>query len=152
MHLNMKRYSIDMFIFRCFPKIIRQASFYGAASVFVALLNIAIRNILNVLFTYSTSIVLAYLVGTVFKFYISKKYIFCYTLDGKIVYIFIKYLIVSVLGLSTTYFTTIALHNFIMVNYMSGNTVIIQNISHILGLSIGFLVNFTGHKLFAFKM
>lgn len=148
----MRRYSIDMTIFRCFPQIVKQVGSYGAASVFVALLNIAIRNILNVFFTYSTSIVLAYLIGTVFKFYVSKKYIFCYTLNRKIIYVFIKYLMVSVLGLTTTYFTTIAIYNIVMHIYNSGNTVIVQNISHTFGLSIGFFVNFLGHKLFAFKI
>jgi len=106
------------------------------------------RVILEKFFTFSTSVILAYLIGMVIAFLLNKFFVFkksTQDLNKSILF----FILINLLGFLQTWFISTSLKSYIFpylgLVYNSGN------IAHIIGIIFPILSSYFGHKKLSFK-
>ncbi|OGJ46960.1 hypothetical protein A2272_00525 [Candidatus Peregrinibacteria bacterium RIFOXYA12_FULL_33_12] len=114
-----------------------------------ALCNFSVRIIFDHFFSFTVSIVFAYLIGMLIAFILNKIFVFKATINSisKQIYYFI---LINILGILQTLFISILLADYIFPNI--GIINYSKEIAHFIGISFPLLTSFIGHKFLSFKI
>lgn len=130
---------------------LRQLCKYSITGGFAAMINFGSRILYEGSFSFSTSLVLAYLTGMSFNFILSRRYVFCGRGSSNISKQYFTFFLVASIGLLVTYLATITLLS-ILLNAVHLDEELAKSSAHIFGIGCGFLANFFGHKSITFKL
>ena len=132
---------------KLFLEICKFFIFSGLAALINIFFGLILYNVFN--FYYYLSVAIAYFIGKIFNFFMSKFYIFP-SGTRKSVQEFITYSTISCIGFFLTLLLTALFYNlskkFIFLNLKTSKA-----ISHILAVGFVGIYSFIGHKFFSFK-
>ena len=120
---------------------------FVAAGGFAALVNFLSRIAFNIWLSFETSVVLAYLVGMVTAYLLTKFFVF----DAKNVSVVsssIKFTIVNILAVIQTYFISVYLYYWLENNI---DFMFNKEFAHFVGIAFPVITSYIGHKYFSFK-
>lgn len=116
--------------------------------VFAAACNFLSRIIFNNWFNYSTSIILAYLIGMITAFLLNKKIVFKET--SQQLHISILYFtIINLFGIFQTWLVSLVVNSYLSPYFVTKSYS--EMFAHAVGLSFPFFFSYLGHKKFSFK-
>ena len=118
-----------------------------AAGGFAALVNFVSRIIFNFWFSFEVSVVLAYLIGMITAYILTKIFVFKAKSVG-LVSSSIKFTIVNILAVLQTYFISVYLYYWLNNNI---NFDYNKEIAHFVGIEFPVITSYIGHKYFSFK-
>lgn len=113
-----------------------------------ALVNFTSRIILNLYFTYSTSIVIAYLFGMLTAFILSKKYVFKPS-SHFVLMSFFYFSVVNILAVLQTWLLAMSFNYHILPYF--GIISYTRELSHMVGIVIPVFTSYYGHKYLSFR-
>ena len=120
---------------------------FVAAGGFAALVNFVSRIIFNFWFSFEVSIVLAYLIGMITAYILTKIFVFKAKSVG-LVSSSIKFTIVNILAVLQTYFISVYLYYWLNNNI---NFDYNKEIAHFVGIAFPVITSYIGHKYYSFK-
>jgi len=120
---------------------------FVAAGGFAALVNFVSRIIFNFWFSFEVSVVLAYLIGMITAYILTKIFVFKAKSVG-LVSSSIKFTIVNILAVLQTYFISVYLYYWLNNNI---NFDYNKEIAHFVGIAFPVITSYIGHKYFSFK-
>ena len=120
---------------------------FVAAGGFAALVNFVSRIIFNFWFSFEVSVVLAYLIGMITAYILTKIFVFKAKSVG-LVSSSIKFTIVNILAVLQTYFISVYLYYWLNNNI---NFDYNKEIAHFLGIAFPVITSYIGHKYYSFK-
>ena len=120
---------------------------FVAAGGFAALVNFVSRIIFNFWFSFEVSVVLAYLIGMIPAYILTKIFVFKAKSVG-LVSSSIKFTIVNILAVLQTYFISVYLYYWLNNNI---NFDYNKEIAHFVGIAFPVITSYIGHKYFSFK-
>jgi putative flippase GtrA len=120
---------------------------FVAAGGFAALVNFVSRIIFNFWFSFEVSVVLAYLIGMITAYILTKIFVFKAKSVG-LVSSSIKFTIVNILAVLQTYFISVYLYYWLNNNI---NFDYNKEIAHFVGIAFPVITSYIGHKYYSFK-
>ena len=120
---------------------------FVAAGGFAALGNFVSRIIFNFWFSFEVSVVLAYLIGMITAYILTKIFVFKAKSVG-LVSSSIKFTIVNILAVLQTYFISVYLYYWLNNNI---NFDYNKEIAHFVGIAFPVITSYIGHKYYSFK-
>jgi putative flippase GtrA len=120
---------------------------FVAAGGFAALVNFVSRIIFNFWFSFEVSVVLAYLIGMITAYILTKIFVFKAKSVG-LVSSSIKFTIVNILAVLQTYFISVYLYYWLNNNI---NFDYNKEIAHFVGIAFPIITSYIGHKYYSFK-
>ena len=120
---------------------------FVAAGGFAALVNFVSRIIFNFWFSFEVSVVLAYLIGMITAYILTKIFVFKAKSVG-LVSSSIKFTIVNILAVLQTYFISVYLYYWLNNNI---NLDYNKEIAHFVGIAFPVITSYIGHKYYSFK-
>ena len=120
---------------------------FVAAGGFAALVNFVSRIIFNFLFSFEVSVVLAYLIGMITAYILTKIFVFKAKSVG-LVSSSIKFTIVNILAVLQTYFISVYLYYWLNNNI---NFDYNKEVAHFVGIAFPVITSYIGHKYYSFK-
>ena len=120
---------------------------FVAAGGFAALVNFVSRIIFNFWFSFEVSIVLAYLIGMITAYILTKIFVFKAKSVG-LVSSSIKFTIVNILAVLQTYFISVYLYYWLNNNI---NFDYNKEVAHFVGIAFLVITSYIGHKYYSFK-
>ena len=120
---------------------------FVAAGGFAALVNFVSRIIFNFWFSFEVSVVLAYLIGMITAYILTKIFVFKAKSVG-LVSSSIKFTIVNILAVLQTYFISVYLYYWLNNNI---NFDYNKEVAHFVGIAFPVITSYIGHKYFSFK-
>jgi len=118
-----------------------------AAGGFAALVNFVSRIIFNFWFSFEVSVVLAYLIGMITAYILTKIFVFKAKSVG-LVSSSIKFTIVNILAVLQTYFISVYLYYWLNNNI---NFDYNKEIAHFVVIAFPVITSYIGHKYYSFK-
>lgn len=118
-----------------------------AAGGFAALVNFVSRIIFNFWFSFEVSVVLAYLIGMITAYILTKIFVFKAKSVG-LVSSSIKFTIVNILAVLQTYFISVYLYYWLNNNI---NFDYNKEVAHFVGIAFPVITSYIGHKYYSFK-
>jgi len=132
-------------------QMLKQLSKYSLSGGLAAIFNFGSRIIYELLFTFNTSLVLAYFTGLLINYNLCRHYVFDEGKSASIKKQYPVFVVVALVGLLITYGAT-HLGLRILSITIPLDSELAKSCSHIFGIGCGFLVNFFGHKTVTFKI
>ena len=120
---------------------------FVAAGGFAALVNFVSRIIFNFWFSFEVSVVLAYLIGMITAYILTKIFVFKAKSVG-LVSSSIKFTIVNILAVLQTYFISVYLYYWLNNNINFDDN---KEIAHFVGIAFPVITSYIGHKYYSFK-
>ena len=120
---------------------------FVAAGGFAALVNFVSRISFNFLFSFEVSVVLAYLIGMITAYILTKIFVFKAKSVG-LVSSSIKFTIVNILAVLQTYFISVYLYYWLNNNI---NFDYNKEVAHFVGIAFPVITSYIGHKYYSFK-
>jgi putative flippase GtrA len=120
---------------------------FVAAGGFAALVNFVSRIIFNFWFSFEVSVVLAYLIGMITAYILTKIFVFKAKSVG-LVSSSIKFTIVNILAVLQTYFISVYLYYWLNNNI---NFDYNKEVAHFVGIAFPVITSYIGHKYYSFK-
>ena len=120
---------------------------FVAAGGFAALVNFVSRIIFNFWFSFEVSVVLAYLIGMITAYILTKIFVFKAKSVG-LISSSIKFTIVNILAVLQTYFISVYLYYWLNNNI---NFDYNKEIAHFVGIAFPVITSYIGHKYYSFK-
>ena len=120
---------------------------FVAAGGFAALVNFVSRIIFNFWLSFEVSVVLAYLIGMITAYILTKIFVFKAKSVG-LVSSSIKFTIVNILAVLQTYFISVYLYYWLNNNI---NFDYNKEIAHFVGIAFPVITSYIGHKYYSFK-
>ena len=120
---------------------------FVAAGGFAALVNFVSRIIFNFWFSFEVSVVLAYLIGMITAYILTKIFVFKAKSVG-LVSSSIQFTIVNILAVLQTYFISVYLYYWLNNNI---NFDYNKEIAHFVGIAFPVITSYIGHKYYSFK-
>lgn len=120
---------------------------FVAAGGFAALVNFVSRIIFNFWFSFEVSVVLAYLIGMITAYILTKFFVFKAKSVG-LVSSSIKFTIVNILAVLQTYFISVYLYYWLNNNI---NFDYNKEVAHFVGIAFPVITSYIGHKYYSFK-
>lgn len=120
---------------------------FVAAGGFAAMVNFVSRIIFNFWFSFEVSVVLAYLIGMITAYILTKIFVFKAKSVG-LVSSSIKFTIVNILAVLQTYFISVYLYYWLNNNI---NFDYNKEIAHFVGIAFPVITSYIGHKYYSFK-
>ena len=127
-------------------KITREFLSFIVAGGFAAIVNIISRAILSNFLNFENSIIIAYMIGMVVAFYITKKFVF--VSKNNISKSFAAFALVNLAAVAQTFFISLWSKNIILP--FLGITIFVELLSHIAGVFFPVFTSFFGHKYISF--
>lgn len=131
--------------------IFNQLSAYLIVSGVAALINFLSRFVYDLITNFEISLIMAYCTGLIFNFSLSKKFVFNSKESGKTLREFIKFFLVASGGLIALYISSVFVFWLSNLYFSSYPIQLRKSVSHIIGIGVGFILNFVGHKFFSFR-
>ena len=113
-----------------------------------ALVNIGSRFLLNLVMSYRSAIVLAYIVGMITAFFLFKFFVFEAKSSRKTVREVVFFLAINLLALLQTYLISIALAEYLFP--FCKWTFFPKDIAHVIGVMVPIFTSYLGHKYYTF--
>lgn len=120
---------------------------FVAAGGFAALVNFVSRIIFNFWFSFEVSVVLAYLIGMITAYILTKIFVFKAKSVG-LISSSIKFTIVNILAVLQTYFISVYLYYWLNNNI---NFDYNKEVAHFVGIAFPVITSYIGHKYYSFK-
>ena len=128
-------------------KLTKQFFLFIFAGGFAALVNIITRALLTLFINFSASVLIAYFIGMIVAFLLTKKFVFLSNnLDTK--KSFLSFSLVNFIAVIQTYFISIYLRDLLINNFFEAT--LSDLISHSIGVFFPVLTSFFGHKYISF--
>lgn len=125
----------------------KQFLLFIVAGGFAALINIISRALLSLFMNFSSSVLIAYFIGMVIAFILTKKFVFLSkNLDDK--KSFLSFTLVNLFAVIQTYFISIYFREMILNSFYK--TSLANLISHTIGVLFPVITSFFGHKYLSF--
>ena len=125
----------------------KQFLLFIVAGGFAALVNIISRALLSLFMNFSSSVLIAYFIGMVIAFILTKKFVFLSkNLDDK--KSFLSFTLVNLFAVIQTYFISIYFREMILISF--SKTSLANLISHTIGVLFPVITSFFGHKYLSF--
>ncbi len=117
------------------------------AGGFAAIVNILSRSLLSLFMNFSSSVLIAYFIGMVVAFLLTKRFVFLSkNLDNK--KSFLSFTLVNLFAVIQTYFISIYFRTLIINSF--SNPSLANLISHTIGVLFPVITSFFGHKYLSF--
>ena len=113
-----------------------------------AIINMLSRIILSIFLRFEFSILLAYLIGMIIAFFLSKKFVFNNPKKSNNK-TFAAFALINLISVIQTFFISTLMRNWLIT--ILDNLTIAELISHLCGLGILTFTSFFGHKYITFK-
>ena len=125
----------------------KQFLLFIVAGGFAALVNILSRALLSLFMNFSSSVLIAYFIGMVIAFILTKKFVFISkNIDDK--KSFLSFTLVNLFAVIQTYFISIYFREMILISF--SKTSLVNLISHTIGVLFPVITSFFGHKYLSF--
>ena len=125
----------------------KQFLLFIVAGGFAALVNILSRALLSLFMNFSSSVLIAYFIGMVIAFILTKKFVFISkNIDDK--KSFLSFTLVNLFAVIQTYFISIYFREMILISF--SKTSLANLISHTIGVLFPVITSFFGHKYLSF--
>ena len=125
----------------------KQFLLFIVAGGFAALVNIFSRALLSLFMNFSSSVLIAYFIGMVIAFILTKKFVFLSNnLDDK--KSFLSFTLVNLFAVLQTYFISIYFREILLNSFPK--TSLANLISHTIGVLFPVITSFFGHKYLSF--
>ena len=125
----------------------KQFLLFIVAGGFAALVNIISRALLSLFMNFSSSVLIAYFIGMVIAFILTKKFVFLSkNLDDK--KSFLSFTLVNLFAVIQTYFISIYFREMILNSF--SKTSLANLVSHTIGVLFPVISSFFGHKYLSF--
>lgn len=131
--------------------VFNQLPSYLIVSGIAALVNFLSRFVYDIITNFEISLIMAYYTGLIFNFSLSKIFVFNSNKSGKTAREFIKFFLVASGGVIALYIASVFVFSLSNLYFTFYPIHLRKSVAHIIGIGVGFIINFVGHKFFSFR-